>query len=57
MADIDLNYCCRCGRKLEDKYAVLWGPEEQPASVVGFLCMDCSEQFKDITEEVTEAED
>jgi DNA-directed RNA polymerase subunit RPC12/RpoP len=49
---LDLEHCWRCGKKLDDKYAVLWGPKEYPASIIGFLCMNCSEQFEDITEEV-----
>lgn len=55
---MNLNQCHDCGRKIDCdsdkyKYAVLWGPDDQPASIAGVLCMLCSEKYKDITEEVT----
>ncbi len=49
--------CKNCGREIaeDEPYAVLWGPAGQPASIIGFLCMPCSGEFKDITTEVTGA--
>ncbi len=45
---------CKCDINEGDPYAILWGPSDQPASIVGLLCMPCAAlpQFKDITDEV-----
>ena len=53
---MNLQHCYSCGKELDEIYAVLWGPSDQPASIVGFLCIECSEkpEFTDITNKMIE---
>jgi hypothetical protein len=52
---MDPDRCCKCGKLLVEgePYAVLWGPRDRPASILGFVCLPCSEKYADITKEVT----
>ena len=51
-------HCYVCNKRLKEApgcYAIIWGPADQPATLIGYACIPCSEgeQFQDITKEVT----